>query len=356
MRDYRDATSVEAAVTAANSSLTQATRLSNASTWHARLPLRRWSTQATQLCRAPSRQARLPLQSCSRMGFTLTKQPECVSAFTLAELLVSVSVLVLLVLLASHLLRSAATVTVLGHKQMDADSQARQLLDRMAIDFAQMIKRSDVTYYLKGGTGGSQTGNDQIAFYSAAPGYYSTTTSTTQSPVSLIAYRINPNSSNSAYNKLERLGKGLLWNGVSSTDAPLIFWQSIGAPTDTDYGASGEMIGPGIFRFEYCYLRTDGTLSTTPPGISALSGIVVDIAVIDPKSKVLLTDAQIATFATPGNANFLADYSSGMTPGQLRTQWQNTVNGIANLARPALSGIRFYERYFYLSPPVLLTP
>lgn len=287
---------------------------------------------------------RLPLQRRGAAGFTL------------AELLVSVGVLVLLVLLTSHLLKSAATVTVLGHKQMDADSQARQLLDRMAIDFAQMIKRPDVSYYLKGGTGGSQTGNDQIAFYSATPGCYSTTTSTTQSPLSLIAYRINPNASNSAYNKLERLGKGLLWNGVSSTDAPLIFWQAVGAPTDAAYGASGETIGPGIFRFEYCYLRTNGTLSTTPPNIDALCAIVVDIAVIDPKSKVLLTDAQIATLATPGNANFLADYGPGMTPGQLRTQWQDTVKAITRLARPALSGIHFYERYFYLSPPVLLTP
>ena len=40
-----------------------------------------------------------------------------------------------------QLLNSAATITTLGHKQMDADSQARQLLDRMAIDFAQMVKR-----------------------------------------------------------------------------------------------------------------------------------------------------------------------------------------------------------------------
>src|SRR6266496_5595065 len=64
--------------------------------------------------------------------------------FTLAELLVTVGVLVLLVLLFTQLLNSAATITTLGHKQMDADSQARQLLDRMAIDFAQMVKRSDV--------------------------------------------------------------------------------------------------------------------------------------------------------------------------------------------------------------------
>src|SRR5690348_16181703 len=65
-------------------------------------------------------------------------------AFTLAELVVTVGVLVLLVFLATQLLKSAATVTTLGHKQMDADAQARQLFDRMAIDFAQMVKRSDV--------------------------------------------------------------------------------------------------------------------------------------------------------------------------------------------------------------------
>src|SRR6058998_1944312 len=71
------------------------------------------------------------------------------AAFTLAELMVTVGVLVLLVLLFTQLLNSAASITTLGHKQMDADSQARQLLDRMAIDFAQMVRRSDVDYYVK---------------------------------------------------------------------------------------------------------------------------------------------------------------------------------------------------------------
>src|SRR5437762_14198100 len=69
--------------------------------------------------------------------------------FTLVELLVSLGVLSLLVLFVTSLVNSAATISTLGHKRMDADSQARQLLDRMAVDFAQMVKRSDVDYYLK---------------------------------------------------------------------------------------------------------------------------------------------------------------------------------------------------------------
>ena len=284
------------------------------------------------------------------------------AAFTLAELLVTVGVLVLLVLL-SQLLNSAATVTTLGHKQMDADSQARQLLDRMAVDFAQLVKRSDVDFFGKGTTapnsvGGTMAGNDRIAFYSGVPGYYPPTGS--QSPVSLVAYRVNSDSASSSYNKIERMGKGLVWNGVSTTDIPVVFMPlTISATWSTATSTSAsdtayEKIGPQVFRFEYCYLLTNGNLSITPPAnISGIAAFIVDIAVIDSKSKVLLTDAQLATLSTSGNANFLPDYSSGMAPGQLRNNWQNKVNAITTLPRPALSGVRVYERFFYLSPPTL---
>ena len=312
-----------------------------------------------------------------------TTAPE--GAFTLAELAVSVGVLAVLVLLFTLLLNSTASITTLGHKQMDADSQARQLLDRMAIDFAQMVRRSDVDYYVKSSAPFplrrvTQPGNDQIAFYSNVPGYYPTTGS--QSPVSLVAYRVNSDSTAAAYNKMERMGKGLVWNAVSTADTPVVFmpipvaspiptpempsptpnplptpaWPQAGNMTAD---AAYDLVGPQVFRFEYYYLLKDGSLSdnpiitphTTLSGMQDVSAIVVDIALIDPKSKVLLTDAQVATFATPGNANFLAKFTTGMTPGQLRNLWQNKVNGVTSLPRPALSGVRLYERFFYLPPP-----
>src|SRR6266403_1162395 len=129
-----------------------------------------------------SQATRLPLQR-SRVG-----------AFTLAELLVSVFVLVLLVFLFTQLLNSAATITTLGNKRMDADSEARQVFDRMALDFAQLVKRTDLDYFAKNtvppnSVGGYMSGNDQIAFYTSAPGYYPSTGS--QSSVSLVAYRVN---------------------------------------------------------------------------------------------------------------------------------------------------------------------
>jgi len=284
-----------------------------------------------------------------------------IAAFTLAELLVTVAVLVLLVLLFTQLLNSAATITTLGHKQMDADAQARQLLDRMAIDFAQMVKRNDVDLFAKGtlapnSVGGTMAGNDRIAFYSAIPGYYPSTGS--QSPVSLVAYRVNSNSTSSSYNKMERMGKGLVWNGVSATNTPVVFmpltisatWPAAASSSLADPDGNYEIIGPQVFRFEYCYLlKATGNLSITPPSdISGIAAIVADIAVIDYKSKVLLTNTQINSLAGQ-----LSDYAANMAPGQLRNTWQNTLNANTTLPRPALSGVRLYERFFYLSPPTL---
>ena len=280
--------------------------------------------------------------------------------FTLAELLVTMGVLVLLVLLFTQLVKSAAAITILGHKLMDADSEARQVFDRMAVDFAQMVKRTDVDYYVKDGLNVQTGRNDQIAFYSAVPGYPS---SGAQSPLSLVAYRVNSNPASPSYNKLERLGKGLVWNGVS-TGTPAVFMPlTISAtwPAATSSSASDtayEVIGPDVFRFEYYYLK-GGALKPNPctsgttcifNGSRDVQAIVVAIAVIDPRSKVLLTNQQIATLNTAGASVFLDDYQNPMSrPGALLNRWQSVrLNAIGSMPRQAVSGIRVYERYFYL--------
>jgi hypothetical protein len=321
--------------------------------------------QWSRLHAATARQAAVSSQQSSREG-----------AFTLAELVVSMGVLVLLVLLFTQLLNSAATVTTLGNKRMAADSQARQLLDRMAIDFDQMLKRTDVSYFVKT-TGNTQPGNDRIAFFSAVPGYYSQ--AGYNSNASLVAYRVNADSSSASYNKLERMGKGLPLNGAYTTvPIPLLFLDSTTTPTttiqniwpaatssttaDSDY----ETAGPQLFRFEYYYLLSSnpsvGTANQLAAGawsnvnsfvIKDVAAIVVAIAVIEPKSKVLLSNDQIATVA-----GRLADFTTGSAPGGLLTQWQTKLNGLidpnspdfdSTLPRTAISGIRLYERYFYLS-------
>jgi len=89
-----------------------------------------------------------------------------------------------------------------------------------------------------------------------------------------------------------------------------------------------------------------------------VAAVVVVIAVIDPQSKVLVTNAQLARLnGADGSPPVLVDYAAGMTPGQLLAQWRAALDAnTAGLVPQAISGIRVYERYLYLSPPTLLTP
>ena len=270
--------------------------------------------------------------------------------FTLAELLVSVAVLTLLVLFVSRLFSSAASVTIASNKHIDCDLQARQLLDRMATDFAQMVKRQDADYYIKSNLD-TETGNDRIAFFSQVPGYYPSSGS--QSPTSLVAYRVNSNSSSPSFNKLERMGKGLLWNGVSTTHTPLIFgptaiinnWPSAvdSSSSDPDY----ETIGPHIFRFEYFYFLKDGTLGVVPgaPGMKDMAAISVCIAVVDPRTKLLLSNSQLSTLAER-----MDDFSTSMRPGDLLAQWQTALDDANDMPRAGISAIRLYHHSFHLLP------
>lgn len=262
----------------------------------------------------------------------------------------SIAVLTLLVLIASRMVNSAANITTIGYGRMDAESQVRPVFERMAIDFAQMIKRSDVDYDVKSSQD-NEVGNDRIAFFANSPGYYPSAGS--QSPVSLISYRINSSNSSLSSNRMERLSKGLLWNGVSTTNTPLLFglqtivtnWPAAAdsSSTDSDY----ELIGPQVFRFEYFYLLKTGLISDLPgaPAMQDVSAISVVIAAIDQKNRQLLSDSQLRTLI-----GRLKDFDSSKPASDLAASWQSTLNGTTDMPRAAVAGVRIYQRYFNLSP------
>ena len=287
-------------------------------------------------------------------------------------MLISVVLLAFLVLFVSRLVNSAATIVTLGNKRMDADSQGRQVLDRMAVDFDQMLKRTDVSYFIKAGsTGAAMTGNDRIAFFSAVPGNLASTQPGWQSNVGLVAYRVNADSTASSYNKVERMGKGLNLNGAyNGAITPLVFldsatspittiastWSAATSPTtiDSDY----EVIGPQVFRLEYYFLLTPDPATGLARGFSTgsqwtstntflvkdVAAIVVAIAAVDPRSRAILTNAQITTLI-----GRLPDYAATMGPGGLLAAWQTALDGTTDLPRAAISSVRLYERYFYLN-------
>lgn len=312
------------------------------------------------------------------------RRADCQRAFTLVEVLVAMTVLVLLIGLIAQMTDGVASVIGRGQAHIDTDGQARALLDRMAIDLGAMVKRPDVDYYLKGRPAAlTQPGNDQIAFYSEVPGYFPPSTdTTTQSSASLVAYRVNGNTLH-----MERLCKGLVWNGASAgagnamgfLPVPLAsplpsplpatilppLWPQAADPTtqDLDY----EELGPQVFRFEYYYVLKGQSatsnvsmLSLTPwyadapvshtsvNGMQDVAGIGVLIAVIDQKSRTLVSKDQLATLA--GQMEDAPDPSGGnfASPGDIELQWTTAVNK-SSLPRPAASAIRIYTRCFYLN-------
>lgn len=326
-----------------------------------------------------------------RGGFTL-KQRGCASGFTLAELLVSVFVLAIIILMVAQLMTSATAVTRTGNKHIDTDTQARTVFDRMAADFAQMVNRTDVDYYIKqpdptryhghgNGHGWGhqpppgQQGSDQIAFFSQVSGYYPS--SGAQSPISLVAYRIYEGANtNPAYLRLQRLGKGLLWNGVDNPNqppnntnytCPMVFlpllisdrWPEAVSGSAADPQSDYETIGPGIFRFEYYYLLKTGKLTDVPwntdpsanwpvhtsmagIGLGDVESISVAIAVIDPASRALIDAASstglddiasdMADFATAHGRGF----GGTKNIGDLEYSWYATLVGDATQGLPGV--------------------
>jgi prepilin-type N-terminal cleavage/methylation domain-containing protein len=280
-------------------------------------------------------------------------------AFTLPEVLVSVAVLTILLVFVNQMFTSTSAITTLGNKHIDTDSQARAVLNRMAEDFSQIVKRGDVDYHLKGGSGGSETGNDQLAFYSQVTGYYPTQGS--QSPYAVVAYRVN------SQNQLERMAKGLIWNAASPSYTPLVFlpltiagnWAAAtNSSADLDY----EIIGAQVIRFEYYYQLFSGDFTDAPwdttqghatvSGLRDVAAISVVLAVIDPQSRKLVTNAQLTTLTAAMNDHtpYKSPGNSGKVAPALQVQWQTAVND-STIPKVAAVGIHFYQRFFYLNGP-----
>jgi type II secretory pathway pseudopilin PulG len=275
------------------------------------------------------------------------------SAFTLVELLVSSIVLVILVLTVVGMVNAVSQGTSANRRHLEADADARRVFDRMGNDFARMLKRPDadsIFASLPDSGPDSTTGtNDKMFFYSEAPAYFDTSdANATPDPSSegtagLVGYRVSSDKF-----QLERLGKGLTWDGPSASPSPggAVFltyppatiptqyptptpatpfpettlaghWPaSIGtAPTyddgtDTDY----HVLSSFVFRLEYCFaLKNSLTIPATggttywyladeqsnpdihaaftklkTDGYSNVAAVVVAIALLDPQGRTLI--------------------------------------------------------------------
>ena len=269
------------------------------------------------------------------------------SGFTLLELLISMAVLALLSVLVLQLTGGATTVVASSRKRLDADNQARLIFDRMANDFARMTKRKDADCIFAKLDGGGQ--NDAMFFFSEAPAYFNSTNSTTtKSTVALVGYRINFN--NASYPNtpvLERLGKGLTWDGKTGTTTPggTVFlttpsgsatpdptstiagnWQNLGTLAGANASAYADgndpdytVLSDQVYRLEIAFLLTDGNVSTMP--------------VTNPAT----TTNNLAATAAPASSD---DSSKGYAVG---SRWYNTTSKQGYICASAAAGAAVWD-------------
>ena len=263
-------------------------------------------------------------------------------AFTLLEMLLAMAVLVMLVVLTAEMVNTASVIARRGAVKMDSDSRARAIFDRMALDFRAIVKRSDIDYLFQ-----KETGSDRMAFYSQASGFYpeGVTGSTPKSPVSLVGYRVN-------HNRLERLGKALVWNGVTdstpaasglSRDTPgMVFlpltlssqWNSAVSGTDADLDF--QVLGRQVFRFEFCFLTKDGVFSPLFEREQSVAA-VVSIAMLDnPTAFPALNLDDLAASLPDGDDPAVAD------------QWSSAIGTLVEKNGGSLPNIRVYQRFFQI--------
>jgi type II secretory pathway pseudopilin PulG len=326
-------------------------------------------------------------------------------AFSLVELLVAMTVLTLLVAMTAQLTNVAVNTITASNKRLDADGQARVAFSRMGYDFQGMINRKDVDcFFVK-----NASGNDALYFYSDAPGYFSGNTGERSSAslvgYRIAKHKFTQASEQALYpnSVLERVGTGLLYEGLAPTPArgqityllianslpvrettlPHTHGYAIGtAPTwDGDVSAgnlanSASTIADSIFRMEFCFMVKDPSkyggktfvapitpgntpwtnmefAGTTPNTTnmtmrqfySDAAAVVVTVAVLDPKSRVLVTPAMFTDAAMA-----LAD---GNDPSVAQT-WIKAINdgtfkNVSKLPQTVASQVRVYQRFFYLN-------
>jgi hypothetical protein len=290
-------------------------------------------------------------------------------AFTLVEVLVATSVLTLMVLMMTALMNSASIIVMSGNRHLAADDQARQVFDRMQVDFARMLKRNDVYVNFSKPTGNSTiSGNDTFSFFAETPGYFTagSATSAQESNSSIVSYEIPLGSqltstTQNLANTLCRLGQGNQWTDIAF----------VPSNTPTYSISNAHMLSNSIFRMESAFIyRTGDTklqISASPPtpgtGVQNLVAIIVALGVLDADSQKLIP---ASAYTSNSLVNALPDYVIGTAPipldlttappsnvDPILAGWRTAINSstfaqTAGIPAAAARQVRVYQRIIYL--------
>ncbi len=331
-----------------------------------------------------------------------------IASFTLVELLISMTLLVLLLTLVTRIVSGTAATIKASSTQIDTASQARIVLDRFDNDFSSALLGNGMTvlYYSDPGV----AGNSAIAFVTHSRARGPTTSFppwSTDTRGAFIGYKITPFSQAIATNtnqSLPSLGRGdgrftfsvpdiankatqNLWdlfgtgnlrlpNDISVNPLPNV---PIPDPRPDEKSINWQVIARDIFRMHISFVLNDGRVVQTPPAYrnfysnggmgstgcipaafstetsndpsqSYVKGMIVGLAVLDDKTRNLAYKVDNNFWTTVGT-KISRPTADGETPAQFWSQKLATLTATdpadpKYIFPPVRQNLRFYQRFY----------
>lgn len=300
--------------------------------------------------------------------------------FTLVELLVAMGVLMAVSVMVSTLISGVTRTTQLGERSMESDSISRTFFNRLSLDLGNMVRRADINYGFVKDSSGSGGTDDRLLFYA-----FQENPAGSFRPLSLICYDLrSPNGTafpemlRAAYNPntvppngtgtpqwyagvfVER-GNVVLNSDISPTLTTSIGTDATGA--SFDLSDDFQSFGREIIRFEFNFLLENSAGNIvyadrleSDTTIQKIKGIVVAIAVLNPKSASRLTDADLTNLAqsmidVTSSSSVVGDATATSPLSKMTAVWRDNLNTFAASASnphlvSAAHDVRLYQRTF----------
>lgn len=291
--------------------------------------------------------------------------------FTLIELLVSITVLALIGLLITQFMDATARTTRVSNRAVDAAAQARLAFDRIGMDLADLVRRTDTDFQA-----GNTPGGVSLLFLSgiSSPDILSKTTLPGGNRgESVVSYQVASHADNSDVAGAARicLLRGTVplgWNEVGfmgdSGGLPQRFTASF-LPADFDVLAPGVLrmvVGFQLYPDNQSVTLEDGTTATAVGQIvysapmqeapaddyidlDRVSAIVVGLVVIDTETLKLLSAGSASNLA----ALFTVPPDS-TTPSEAWVPLSDNMAALGSAPLPVRQAVRIYQRFYPITP------
>jgi prepilin-type N-terminal cleavage/methylation domain-containing protein len=291
------------------------------------------------------------------------------SGFTLVELMVAITILIIIVLLFGQMLGIMSKAWTFGHGRANNFTKARAMLELLSQDIQDGVFRPDLAAFPvsvpaagsnpAGGTGATPP---TWQFYTGRPGIPpASAAQTSLRNLSIVSYSLIQNASNFS---LERSDCAILWGdeGSNPSFGASPAFPTGSAPSGTTLVPTPRDTAPGVIAFRIIFVQSDGSFSTTftpltTGGVANATptrALSVSLAIIDD-----LTIQQIPFSSGTYNLTYLNSKLNAAVPAtptqSVKAYWDAYLNGSASPSMPwsnfpkSLGGsLATFERYIVL--------